>query len=126
MLGAIVDDYVDNHSASGSRTGARAVDFLSLDQAPLAARSPVTVEITIRIFRVLLGMLLPGWILHPDAISGVVVLLLKCLEKMSDNALLRPIAKPPPEEQNDYQDNDRRDDAPGAFAGFFLIVFLRV
>ncbi len=119
MLGAIVNNHVYNNSASRSRTGARSVDFLSFDQAPLATRSPVAVEITIRIFRVLLRMLLPGWIVHPDAVSGVVVLLLKRVEKMSDNVFLWPITKPPAKEENDHQDNDRRNDAPGAFARLF-------
>ena len=126
MFGAVVHDDIHNHAAARPRARTRSVNLFSLDQAPLAARTPVPVEIIEGIFGVLRGMLLPIGIMHPDAVRCVVILPLQRLEEMSDNALLRPITEPPSQKAQNNNNQYRGNDSIPPSPGFLGIVLLRV
>jgi len=111
VLGTIIDDDIDDHTAAGTGTRARAVDFLRLDRAPFAARSPVAIELVKWVFRMISRVGRPIGIVHPNAISGLEVLLLQRVEKLADNVLFAPVAEPPSQAKDDYDYGDDQDKA---------------
>src|SRR5271166_4817391 len=58
VLGALIHDHL-NYNASAAKTFGirRPVDFVRLDQAPLAAGSPVAIEVRVSVLRIFLLML---------------------------------------------------------------------
>src|ERR1700680_1800928 len=124
MFGPVVDDDVHDHATAAAGAGARAVDFVGLDQSPLSARTPVPVELIERVLRMLAWVLLPLRIVHPDAVSGFVILLLQGIEEVADNAFLRPMAKPPAQGGPDHQNRDGRNDSHPALSRFCRVVLL--
>ena len=95
VFGALVDDHVDEQSATGPRAATGAVDLLRFDQSPLAAWSPIFIKLVVGIFGMLARMPLPVGIVHPDGVGGFVILLLQSIKKMAHDAFLGPISKPP-------------------------------
>ncbi len=71
---------------------------MCLHDAPLASRPPVGIELVEGILRVLLRMLLPGGVVHPDAVGGVIVFVLDGSEEVVHNVFLGPVAIEPHEE----------------------------
>lgn len=113
VFGAVVHDYVDQHSAAGPGAGAGAVHFDGLDRSPLSARPPIAIELVEGIVRMLAGMLRPIRIMHPDAVGGFEILLLQGFEKIPHDVFFAPIAEPPAET---YDNHDYRDDQYQPFA----------
>ena len=78
MFGALVDDDLDHHASAAKTFGVgRSVDSVGLDQSPLAARSPVAIEVGIRVLRIFLLVLAPAGIVEVNAVGGFVILMLK-------------------------------------------------
>src|SRR6202035_686206 len=98
VLRTIVHDQVDNHATSAAGAVAGAVNLVALDDAPLAAWSPVLLELIQRILRVLLRMLLPARIGVVNAICCFKVLLLQRRKEFIGHMLLWPEAVPPANE----------------------------
>ena len=48
----------------------------------------------------LVGMLMPLRVVHPDAVGRFVVLFLQRIEEVADDSFLRPIAKPPSQSED--------------------------
>ena len=127
MLRAVVHDHIHDHSGAGTRASARSIDFFGLDQAPLAARSPIAIELVERIFRMLLRMLLPLRIVHPDAVGGLVILLLEASKNFPTMCSSRPIAEPPAQAQQITTMHDTCDMIlRSVFRAFSGSYFLRV
>src|SRR5579863_2850070 len=101
------------------------VDVMALDDAPLAARTPILDEIVVGIARVAVFMLLPIRIMHPDAVSLLEILLLQCVEESVDHAFLRPESEQPPQDGNNNQDSYRKKNHVALLASACRIVSRR-
>lgn len=113
VLGAAINRHL--HDDAGAFFCAEcAINGVALHQSPLAARSPVAIEIVVGILRVLAGMLFPVWILHPHTVSGFVVLLLQRCKKLVYDVLFRPVTKAP--HQDSYQQYGNDDGGDDLFA----------
>src|ERR1700674_4684748 len=100
MFGAVVNDDIHHHATAAAGASTRAVYFVCFDQPPLPARAPIPVKIVEGIFGMLVGMLLPLRVVHPDAVGRFVVLFLQRIEEVADDSFLRPIAKPPAQSED--------------------------
>src|SRR5271154_4001894 len=95
VLRAIVHNQIDNHSSSTAGTVAGAINLKALDDAPLAARSPILPEFVEGILRVILRVPLPPGVGVVDAVGSFEILLLQRRKEFTGDALLRPEAIPP-------------------------------
>src|SRR5438270_179584 len=92
----IVDLHFHNHTASPAHGRIRgAVNFVSVDGAILAARSPILNKLIEGIARILLGMLLPGRVGRPYRVCAFIVLRFDLLEEFVYHAFFRPEAHLP-------------------------------
>src|SRR6202140_5730676 len=93
MLGAFVDhDLAHAPSAAKTFCVVRSVNLVGFDQAPLAARSPVAIEVRVSVLRIFLLMLLPGGIVEINGVGGFIILALQRGEELVDAVLLWPVA----------------------------------
>src|SRR5579864_2393100 len=111
MFSAAVHDHIYHHATAAAGATARAIHSVGLDQPPLTARAPVAIKLVERIFGMLVGMLLPLRIVHPDAVSHFVILLLQGVKEVADDALFRPIAVKPDHSEDNHYERDCRDDS---------------
>src|SRR5271169_2295421 len=111
MLGAFVDYDLDYHASAAKTFGVgRSVDPVGLDQSPLAARSPVAIEVRVCVLRIFLLMLAPAGVVEVNAVGGFVILMLQRGEKLVDYVLFGPVAIHPGEGcENDYDHDGDRD-----------------
>src|SRR5437764_5381649 len=123
MFRAPVHGGLHDDAAARSR---RTIDFVAVDQPPLAAWSPVAIEIVVGVIGILLGMLLPIGVLKPYAAGAFVILSLEITEKLRHDMPLRiithVISDPGQHQPQNYSD----DDQVAAPAIARLIVFLGV
>src|SRR5208283_525055 len=102
----------------------RSIHVIALDQAPLAARSPVLHEVLEGVVRVFLGMLLPVRIMVPDAVRLFVVLLLQGREEVVHQAFFGIVTEVPRQNRAYKQDADNGDDPDSLLAGSYGIIWL--
>jgi len=92
VFGAFVDDDFDHHASAAKTFGVgRAVDAVRFDQAPLAARPPIAIEIGVRVLRIFFSMLQPAGIVEVNSVGDLVMLLLQRGEELVNGVLLRPL-----------------------------------
>src|SRR5437764_236977 len=106
MLRPVIHHHIHNNAAATARATGSAVYSLSLDGSPLAARPPIAIKLVERILWMLLRMLLPLRITHPDAVRRLVILFLQRIEETADKMFFRPIAKPPPQAEKNQKGHD--------------------
>src|ERR1019366_6666274 len=104
VLRAIIHDQVDDHATSTAGAVTGAINLIALDEAPLAARSPVLLEFVQRVWRMILWMLLPLGIGKVDAVGSFEILLLQRRKEFIGDALFRPEAVPPNEKSDDQHE----------------------
>src|SRR6202158_5616198 len=111
MLGALVDnDLTYAPSAAQTFRVGRSVNPVGFDKTPLAARTPVAIEVRVCVLRIFLLMLLPAGIVEINGVGGLVILALKRGEELVHTMLLRPVAVHPRQGgQSDYDHHRNRD-----------------
>src|SRR5260370_5482893 len=83
VLGALVDNDLDHDpSAAKAFCVGRSVNPVGLDETPLAARPPVTIEVRVRVLRIFLLMLSPSGIAEVNAVGVLLIPMSNRAERM--------------------------------------------
>src|SRR6266851_1739026 len=110
MFSTIIHDYFNNHSAATALWGRRTVDLVRFNQTPFASRSPITIKLSEGVLRVFVRVLFPLWIVHPDAVRALVVLMLQSREEFVHYVFFWPVAVHPCQHSDNQKQDDRGND----------------
>lgn len=82
------------------------VNGMAFHYPPFAPRTPIAIEVRIRIVAVFLRMLLPIGIMHPDAVCALIIFLLQRREEPVGHVLFGPVTEAP---DHKGQNHNRED-----------------